>query len=75
MKDWQRSPTFAVVLDGKLIGTVNLEVDRATRTAMLSNTRLDVSGGTADWLRKLLVQPWRSVLRHSVSRGFGRPRT
>jgi ribosomal-protein-alanine N-acetyltransferase len=23
---WDRSPTFAVVLDGKLIGTVNLEV-------------------------------------------------
>jgi len=32
---WDQSPTFAVVLDGKLIGTVNLEVNSDTRTAML----------------------------------------
>src|SRR5262249_39526251 len=63
------------VLDGKLIGTVNLEVGRVTRTAMILDTRLDVSGGTAGWIRKLLVQPWRRVLRHSVTRGFGHPRT
>ena len=31
----ERSPTFAVVLDGKVIGTVNLEVDAEARTAML----------------------------------------
>jgi ribosomal-protein-alanine N-acetyltransferase len=34
-EDWQRSPTFAVILEGKVIGTVNLEVDHAARTAML----------------------------------------
>jgi ribosomal-protein-alanine N-acetyltransferase len=32
--DWDRFPTFAVVLDGRVIGTVNLEVEGA-RTAML----------------------------------------
>jgi ribosomal-protein-alanine N-acetyltransferase len=32
---WDTSPTFAVVLDGKVIGTVNLEVNAATRSAML----------------------------------------
>jgi ribosomal-protein-alanine N-acetyltransferase len=32
---WDKSPTFAVVLDGKVIGTVNLEVNPQTRTAML----------------------------------------
>lgn len=32
---WDQSPTFAVVLDAKLIGTVNFEVDVKTRTAML----------------------------------------
>jgi ribosomal-protein-alanine N-acetyltransferase len=33
--EWDCSPTFAVVLDAKVIGTVNLEVDAETRTAML----------------------------------------
>jgi ribosomal-protein-alanine N-acetyltransferase len=32
---WERFPTFAVVLEGRVIGTVNLEVDAETRTAML----------------------------------------
>src|SRR5947207_873597 len=32
---WDESATFAVVLDGKVIGTVNLEVNPKTRTAML----------------------------------------
>jgi RimJ/RimL family protein N-acetyltransferase len=32
---WDKSPIFAVVLDGKLIGTVNLEVISEARTAML----------------------------------------
>jgi RimJ/RimL family protein N-acetyltransferase len=32
---WERSPTFAVVLDGTLIGTVNFEVEAERRTAML----------------------------------------
>jgi len=32
---WDRAPTFAVVLDGTVIGTVNLQVESATRSAML----------------------------------------
>jgi ribosomal-protein-alanine N-acetyltransferase len=32
---WDTLPTFAVVLDGRVIGTVNLEIDPATRTAMI----------------------------------------
>lgn len=32
---WQTMPTFAVVIDDHVIGTVNLEIDPATRTAML----------------------------------------
>lgn len=32
---WETMPTFAVVLEGRLIGTVNLEVDPANHTAML----------------------------------------
>ncbi len=32
---WSRSPTFAVTLDGVLIGTVNFEVDAGTASAMI----------------------------------------
>src|SRR5438874_11846495 len=32
---WDESATFAVVLGGKVIGTVNLEVNPQSRTAML----------------------------------------
>jgi [ribosomal protein S5]-alanine N-acetyltransferase len=32
---WETSPTFAIELDGRLIGTVNLEVDAANQIAML----------------------------------------
>lgn len=32
---WQRSPTFAVVWQATVVGTVNLEVDTGARTAML----------------------------------------
>jgi ribosomal-protein-alanine N-acetyltransferase len=32
---WDESPTFAVVRDGHVIGTVNFEIDRANQLAML----------------------------------------
>jgi ribosomal-protein-alanine N-acetyltransferase len=32
---WDKSPTFAVVLGGKVIGTVNLEMNPKTRSAIL----------------------------------------
>lgn len=34
-EDWRTSPTFAVVSGHKVIGTVNFEIDAATKTAML----------------------------------------
>lgn len=34
-ESWEVSPTFAVVLDGTLIGTVNFEIEAETRTAMV----------------------------------------
>jgi RimJ/RimL family protein N-acetyltransferase len=46
---WQRSPTFAVVLNGRVIGTVNLEVDAATdRDAGLCNRTSLVGAGDRD---------------------------
>jgi ribosomal-protein-alanine N-acetyltransferase len=32
---WETMPTFAVVLEGRVIGTVNFSIDPATRSAML----------------------------------------
>ena len=32
---WERSPTFAVIFEDRLIGTVNLEIDPDLKTAML----------------------------------------
>jgi len=32
---WERSPTFAVLLEGRVVGTVNFEVDTNARSAML----------------------------------------
>lgn len=32
---WETLPTFAIVHDGHVIGTVNLEIDPASRTAMI----------------------------------------
>ena len=34
-ESWHRSPTFAVVLGGRVIGTVNLEVETEAHSAML----------------------------------------
>jgi hypothetical protein len=37
---WQRSPTFAVAFGGGLIGTVNLEVDAQSQSAIGRNGEL-----------------------------------
>jgi ribosomal-protein-alanine N-acetyltransferase len=55
---WRRSPTFAVVFDGKLIGTVNFEVDAATRTAMVG-----YAIGRAWWGRGLATEAARAALK------------
>ena len=54
---WQQLPTFAVVLDGRVIGTVNLEIDAASRTAMLG-----YAIARAHWGRGIAVEAARAVL-------------
>jgi [ribosomal protein S5]-alanine N-acetyltransferase len=51
------SPTFAVVLEGKVIGTVNLEVDAAVRSAMLG-----YAIGRRYWGRGLATEAAKAVL-------------
>lgn len=53
---WDTSPTFAVVLEGRVMGTVNLEVDVRTRTAMLG-----YAIGRAFWGRGIAVEAARAV--------------
>lgn len=62
---WDRSPTFAVVLDGTLIGTVNFEVDAAARAAMLG-----YAIGRAWWGRGLTPEAAGAALAWA-SRTFG----
>src|SRR6266404_3842195 len=55
---WGRSPTFAVVLAGKMmIGTVNLEVDTVARTA-----RLGYAIGRAWWGRGIATESARAAM-------------
>jgi ribosomal-protein-alanine N-acetyltransferase len=56
-EDWRRSPTFAVVLDGRLIGTANLEVDHANHSAMLG-----YAIGRQWWGRGLVTEAARAVI-------------
>jgi len=35
LEPWEHYPTFAVVLDGRVVGSINLEVDAGNQTAML----------------------------------------
>ena len=58
---WERSPTFAVVLEGTLIGTVNLEVDADTRAAMLG-----YAIGRAWWGRGLATEAARAAIAWAV---------
>src|SRR4026208_2104113 len=58
---WERSPTFAVVRDGTLIGTVNFEVDADTRTAMLGYAM-----GRAWWGRGLATEAARAAIAWAV---------
>jgi ribosomal-protein-alanine N-acetyltransferase len=54
---WDEMPTFAVVLDGRVIGTVNLDIDAAARTAMIG-----YAIARAHWGRGLVVEAARAVL-------------
>jgi ribosomal-protein-alanine N-acetyltransferase len=54
---WDRSPTFAVVRDGTLIGTVNFEVDAAARAAMLG-----YAIGRTQWGQGIAVEAARAAM-------------
>lgn len=58
---WDRSPTFAVVLDGRMIGTVNFEVEDETRSAML-----DYAIGREWWGRGIATEAVRAATAWAV---------
>jgi len=53
---WERSPTFAVVLDERVIGTANLEVNAEKREAMLG-----YAIGRAWWGRGIATEAARAA--------------
>lgn len=57
-EDWMTSPTFAVVFDDKLIGTVNFELDLRIKTAMLGYAL-----GRAWWGRGLATEASTAAMR------------
>jgi ribosomal-protein-alanine N-acetyltransferase len=61
-EDGQRSPTFAIVMTERLIGTVNFEVDDATRTAMLG-----YAIGRQWWGRGIAVEAAVAAVAWSVA--------
>jgi RimJ/RimL family protein N-acetyltransferase len=58
---WDRSPTFALVLEGKMIGTVSFELDPSSRTAMLG-----YAIGRSWWGRGLAVEAARSAMAWAI---------
>jgi ribosomal-protein-alanine N-acetyltransferase len=62
---WDRSPTFAVVLSGRVIGTVNLEVNTPARTAMLG-----YAIGRPWWGRGIAAEAAQAVMAWGI-RAFG----
>jgi RimJ/RimL family protein N-acetyltransferase len=62
---WDCSPTFAVVLDGRVIGTVNLEINADSRTAMLG-----YAIGRPWWGQGIAAEAARTVIEWGVT-AFG----
>jgi [ribosomal protein S5]-alanine N-acetyltransferase len=60
---WDRSPTFGVVLDGRLIGTVNFEVEAEARTAMLG-----YAIGRTWWGKGLATEASRTAIAWAIDR-------
>ena len=58
---WQRSPTFAVVRNATVIGTVNLEVDTQARAAMLG-----YAIGRGWWGRGFATEATRAVIAWGI---------
>jgi ribosomal-protein-alanine N-acetyltransferase len=59
---WDRFPTFAVDLEGKLIGTVNLEIEPEQRSAMLGYAL-----GRAWWNQGLAIEAARAVVAWGIA--------
>lgn len=55
---WETMPTFAVVIDDHVIGTVNLVIDPATRTAMLG-----YAIARAHWGRGIALEAATAILQ------------
>lgn len=60
-ESWDRSPTFAVVLDATVIGTVNLEVEAQARSAMIG-----YAIGRAWWNQGLATEAARAAMAWSI---------
>jgi len=58
---WDRSPTFAVVLRGRVIGTVNFEVNREKREAMLG-----YAIGRAWWGQGIATEAARAAMGWAI---------
>jgi len=58
---WERSPTFAVVLESTLIGTVNFEIDTDARTAMLG-----YAIGRTWWGRGIATEAARAAMAWAI---------
>jgi RimJ/RimL family protein N-acetyltransferase len=58
---WERSPTFAIVLDGTVIGTVNFELDAKTRTATLG-----YAIGRAWWGQGIATEAARAAIAWGI---------
>ena len=59
---WETSPVFAVVLDGTVIGTLNLEIEPAKRAAMLG-----YAIGRRWWGRGLATEAARAAMAWAVA--------
>src|SRR3954466_11532686 len=58
---WERSPTFAVVLEGTMIGTVNFEIDTHERTE-----RLGYAIGRTWWGRGIATEAARAAMAWAI---------
>jgi [ribosomal protein S5]-alanine N-acetyltransferase len=58
---WEQSPTFAVVLDDRVIGTVNFEVDAEEREAMLG-----YAIGRAWWGQGIATEAARAAMAWAI---------
>jgi [ribosomal protein S5]-alanine N-acetyltransferase len=59
---WETMPTFAVVLEGRVIGTVNFEIDPTSRTAMLG-----YAIARAHWGSGIAVEAARAAIAWAIS--------